>query len=81
MPGFRRTHNSLGRKKLSALVTAYGSLLEVARRSGVTYPRLLRIVDGIEPRASDALALVALGIEVSDWSSVTEPSGTASDGG
>ena len=73
MSGPRRNHNSVGQKKVAALVITYGSLLEVARRSGVGYPRLLRIVDGVEPRASDALALVPLGIDIADWASLPEP--------
>ncbi len=75
MPGPRRTQNTVGHAKLAELVASLGSLLAVARRARVDYGRLLRIVDGVEPRAGDALALTRLGIDVSDWSAGSTPDG------
>src|SRR5580698_9675735 len=79
MSGPRRTHNTLGHRKLAELVAQHGSLLEVARQARVAYSRLLRIVDGVEPRASDALALALLGIEIPDWGNSTLKKATAEE--
>ena len=68
MPRFRRNPNTAAHAKLHALIAERGSLKAISVASGVAYPRLLQIMGGVEPRASEAAALAVLGVPVSDWS-------------
>jgi hypothetical protein len=63
----RRT-DTVGHAKLQQLKLSLGSLKAIGLKAGVPYYRIIRALNGFDPRTSDALALVPLGIEVSDWS-------------
>lgn len=63
--GRAKRHNSVGHVRLRQHA---GELREAARAAGISYVQLLRVLDGMEPRANVvAYAHVTWGIQPMDW--------------